>query len=151
MAKRMLHYDHTFLPFLLHPLLNLRHDQRFQSMFFFVSKTDAQALPMNSHFRKQWYKQRVQQILLQVFISLLVPELWWIEGLRGESFVFEEFIDLLLRKEIHRKCFLIQDAGYGCVHLWKPSEMHTFHVCFSVMLYFVKFFKNLMTLTAVQN
>lgn len=59
----------------------------------------------------------------------LVSELCWIKGLRRESFVFEEYIYSLLRKEIHRKYFLIQDAGYGCVHLWKPSEIHIFHMC----------------------
>ena len=35
------------------------------------------------------------------FYKCLVSELCWIKGLRGESFVFEEYIYSLLRKEIH--------------------------------------------------
>ena len=69
-----------------------------------------------------------------------MSELWQIEGLK-EGVVFEEFIDSLLRKEIPKKSLLIWEAGYGCVHLYKFSELCTFHMCvFSVLLYFNKRF-----------
>lgn len=82
--------------------------------------------------------------------TIISSKLWQIQGLK-EGVVFEEFIDSLLRKEIQRKYLLIWEAGYGCVHLYKSSELYNFHMSvFAVLFYFNKrFLKNLMILTTV--
>ena len=64
------------------------------------------------------------------------------ESLReGESFVFEEFIDSLLRKETHRKCFwseMLVMGGFICKNLVSCTHFICYNI--SVMSHFNKKF-----------